>query len=296
MRIRSAVGGGLVAVWLAAIPARAQSVGNMVVSDVRDAATDIVGVWVAPFHSTGRDWLGAGAVIAGSAAFAPWDDDVDRWFVRHHDDNVWSALHAFREGGSAFAGKNVAPVVAGLYVVGLVTRSQGVRDAVWGCVASYASESLVRSQVLFRLIARDRPDSVRGTHELVGSAEGDQYRFDFPGDGWGKHSVPAGHVANVAACASYLSRRFHLGYVTPVAYAVVAGVGIGRMVDRRHWTSDTVLGTLFGYAIGKEVATRTLHRESHSRSAANTTLPGATQHLFVDPEPGGLAVGWRMVF
>jgi membrane-associated phospholipid phosphatase len=296
MRVRSVVGGGILVVLAAAASARAQSVGSMVVSDVRDAVGDVVDVWISPFRDNARDWLGAGAVIAGSAAFMPWDDDVDRWIVRHHDASAWSALHAVREGGSAFAGKDIVPAVAGAYVVGLVTKNQAVRDAVWGCLASYASESVVRTQVVYRLVARDRPDSVRGAHPLIGSSEGDQYRFGFPGDGWGKHSIPAGHVANVAGCASYLSHRFHLRYATPVLYVVVAGVGIGRMVDRRHWTSDTVLGTLIGYAIGKEVATRTLHRESRSGSAPGTRSSGVTQGLFVASGATGVELGWRVGF
>jgi len=48
------------------------------------------------------------------------------------------ALNEFREGGSAFAGKTITPVVAGVYVVGIVTKNRGIRDGVWGCVASYA--------------------------------------------------------------------------------------------------------------------------------------------------------------
>src|SRR5438477_33722 len=82
-------------------------------------------------------------------------------------------------------------------------------DVLWGCVASYASESVVRTQVMYRLIGRERPDSIRSAHVLIPTRQGDQYKFDFPvGNAWGKHSLPAGHVANVTACASFLSHRF----------------------------------------------------------------------------------------
>lgn len=296
MRLRSVVGLGVLALVVTTARASAQSVGNMVVSDVRNAVGDVVGVWIAPLHSNARDWLGAVGVVGLSAAVSPWDDDVDRWMVSHHDASAWSALKAFREGGVAFAGKTITPVVVGVYTVGLVTKSQPIRDAVWGCVASYGSESLVRSQVIYRLFARNRPDSVRGAHTLVPSEQGDQYHFGFPGDGWGKHSMPAGHVANIAACASYLTHRFHTGWATPAVYSVVAGVGVGRMVDRRHWTSDTVLGTLFGYAIGKEVATRTLHREAHPSSPEGAITHGAMQGLLFSPGERGMLVGWQMSF
>lgn len=275
--------------------AEAQSVGRMVASDVVYAAGDIVGTWLAPFHAAARDWLGAAGVVAASAAVSPLDDDIDRWFLTRQNDNVWSVLKEFREGGVAFAGKTIVPPVAVLYVVGVATKSTGIRDGVWGCVASYASESVVRSQVMYRLVGRLRPDSFRTTHIGVPSREGDQYKFYFPGGhAWGKHSLPAGHVANVAACASFLSHRFDNWWVTVPAYAVAAGVGIGREVDRRHWTSDTVLGALFGYAVGKEVARRQLDRRQREGSGRSGSDDGGS--FFFAPDANGLVVGWRASF
>jgi len=281
---------------LAALPATAsaQSVGRMVGYDVLHAGGDIVGTWAAPFHSTVRDWLGAGAVLALSAAISPLDDNIDRWFLDHQTDAIFSPLKEFREGGHAFAGSTITPAALGVYIIGIATKNRGIRDGVWGCVASYASESVVRSQVMYRLVGRLRPDSIRSDHVQVPSAEGDQYQFSFPGgNAWGKHSVPAGHVANVAACASFLSHRFRNPYVTVPAYAIVAGVGIGRLVDRRHWTSDTVLGALFGYAAGKEVALRSrerLHRDEGGGSS------GGGGELLLGPSSSGMLIGWHMTF
>jgi len=266
----------------------------MVAYDVLHAGGDIVGTWAAPFHSSGRDWLGAGLVVVGGAAVSPFDDNIDNWFVRHHDNAVWSALNEFREGGSAFAGKTITPVAAGVYVVGIVTKNRGIRDGVWGCVASYASESVVRSQVMYRAVGRLRPDSLRSNHVLVPSRQGDQYKFYFPGsNAWGKHSLPAGHVANAAACASFLSHRFGNPYITVPAYAVTIGVGVGRLVDRRHWTSDTILGALFGYAVGKEVGIRSLdRRERDTDGQAAVDASG----LFLGGNENGLLIGWKTTF
>jgi len=271
-----------------------QSVGQMVAYDVLHAGGDIVGTWAAPFHSSGRDWLGAGLVVVGGAAVSPFDDNIDNWFVRHHDNAVWSALNEFREGGSAFAGKTITPVAAGVYVVGIVTKNRGIRDGVWGCVASYASESVVRSQVMYRAVGRLRPDSLRSNHVLVPSRQGDQYKFYFPGsNAWGKHSLPAGHVANAAACASFLSHRFGNPYITVPAYAVTIGVGVGRLVDRRHWTSDTILGALFGYAVGKEVGIRSLDRRARDTDGQAAVDASG---LFLGGNENGLLIGWKTTF
>ena len=296
MKTRSSLGIALGAL-LAVLPAnvRAQSVGRIVGYDVLHAGGDIVGTWAAPFHSTARDWLGAGAVLALSAAVSPLDDDVDRWFMDHQKDAVFSSLKEFREGGRAFAGSTITPAALGVYIIGVATKNRGIRDGVWGCVASYASESVVRTQVMYRLVGRLRPDSIRGDHVQIRSEQGDQYKFYFPGsNAWGKHSVPAGHVANVAACASFLSHRFANPYVTIPAYAITAGVGVGRLVDRRHWTSDTVLGVLFGYAVGKEIAQRSrerLHRDSGSGDDGN-----GGGELLLGSTDAGMLIGWHLTF
>jgi hypothetical protein len=279
-------------VLLGAAAARAQSVGRMVAYDVLHAGGDIVGSWASAFHSTPRDWLGAGAVLGLSVVVSPLDDDIDRWFLDHQRNGAFSSLKEFREGGRAFAGTTSTPAAAGVYVVGLVTKSQGIRDGVWGCVASYASESVVRTQVMYRLVGRLRPDSIRGGHVPVRSAQGDQYKFYFPGsNAWGKHSLPAGHVANVSACASFLGHRFGNPYVTIPAYAIAAGVGVGRLVDRRHWTSDTMLGALFGYAVGKEIALRSVERRQ--REDAHSGDDGEAAGMFFGSSGADVLIGWH---
>jgi membrane-associated phospholipid phosphatase len=299
-------------------PLRAQSVVQMLGSDIRNAAGDIVGVWVSPFRASGRDWLGAGGVLGGTALISIWDDDIDRFMVSHQQLRLWDALKPVREGGSAFAGPTVTPVIGGVYIVGLAFGSRALRDGVMGCAAAYAAGSVLRTQLFYRTIERERPDSSRANVVVAPPAkQGDQYKISFGSGNWGMQSSPAGHVANVAACAGFLARRFHTGWAEPLMYVVVAGVGVGRMVDRRHWASDTFLGAVFGYAIGKEVARRSKSRfdEERDKAAApagtlNLSRPSSgpdlrvredvasylLKGLYVSPTAGQFTVGWRAAF
>jgi membrane-associated phospholipid phosphatase len=121
----------------------------------------------------------------------------------------------------------------------------------------------------------------------------DQYDIELPGQSdWGQHSLPAGHAANVIACASFLNHRFAMGVVEPALYLVSTGVGVGRLVDRRHWTSDTVLGMVFGYAIGKEVAKRSSARADKRAMQRAASLSS----FYITPAAGGLSAGWRSTF
>ena len=183
-------------------------------------------------------------------------------------------------GGVAYTGKFVVPPVAALYVVGIAMKNQGMRDAVMGCAASWLSESAVRKST-YLLVSRQRPDT----------SPNNPNKWSVPGDweNWQLHSFPAGHFANVMACASFWNNRFELGFAEPVIYAVAGAVGIGRIADAGHWTSDTVLGGILGYAIGREVARRSQAR--HDGKPDNRRA----QFQF-SPEPGGATVGLKISY
>lgn len=282
--------------------AAAQSVGRMLEYDVRNGVKDMVSIWGTPFHASGRDWLLTAGVLAAGAAITPWDDNIDNWFLAHQNSNTWSVLKELRPGGVAYSGKTITPVVAGLYVIGLATKNERIRDGVWGCAASYASSSIARNYVMYQIIGRVRPDSARSHPDnfvQVPSKQGDQYKFEgFPGNAWGKHSLPAGHVANITACASFLGNRFDMGYAEPIGYLVAAGVGIGRLVDRRHWTSDTFLGAVYGYAVGKEIARRSLRRREEERGRRDATVSpaGSAENFYLAPSSRGVTFGMQWTF
>jgi hypothetical protein len=155
--------------------------------------------------------------------------------------------------------------------------------------------------VVYRLVGRERPDPTRGTNPPPPAESGDQYNFDIPNNGdWGWNSFPGGHIANVAACTTFLNRRFHMGVAEPLIYALVGAVAVARTADRAHWASDEWLGTVLGVAIGKEVAHRQLKREAARRAAVASASIGAVtrprQGFYVGRSKGALRLGWQRTF
>lgn len=289
----------------AAPPARAQSVVKSIGTDLRDFGGDAVAVWLSPLHGSARDWGAFVGTMAAAAVVSPLDDDVDRYMVRHRNDWFYDrALSSVREGGAAFSGRYIVPIAAGAYIVGVATNNRAIRDAFMGCLSAYGATSVVRSLVAYNLVARTRPDSSRDPASASPPArEGDQYQIDFGHGGWGRNSFPAGHTANMAACASFISHRFESRYAAAAAYTFAAAVGVGRLADRRHWTSDTVVGWVFGYAAGKLVADRTLRRERASAptaagaGGAAAVSPSPPAHgMYLTPDAHGIAFGWQFTF
>jgi len=279
----------------AASVGRCQSVGQMIKYDAQHALHDMVETWGAPATASRNDWAAAASVVGAAGALSAFDANIDSWFVRHRQNEVFTPLRVFREGGKLFAGRAIVPLAVSLYAAGIAGKNRSIRDGVSGCAASFGLESIVRTQVIYRIIGRLRPDSLRGERVMMPSEYGDQYQFYVPSpDAWGKHSMPAGHVANVMACASFLANRFHTGYVAVPAYAITTAVGLGRLVDRRHWSSDTMLGVALGYVIGKEIARR-------SRDRLDSELPLGVEHAmargpFIDRSHNRLSFGWSGQF
>ncbi|MEO5567923.1 MAG: phosphatase PAP2 family protein [Gemmatimonadaceae bacterium] len=297
MRARPVLRTAALIVALAPSLLPAQSVGRMLETDFRNFGGDVWAVWTSPFRAGPKDWLTAGLIIGASAAASPLDDDIDRWMVRHKDNFAGGSLKELREGGLAFSGKYITPVAAGALVYALATKNTKIQEGIFGCLASYASGSVVRNYVIYPLISRRRP-SPRDEPPSAPAVQGDQYQFEVPGEfnNKGQHSLPAGHAANIISCASFLNNRFEMGFVEPALYLVSAGVGVGRLADRRHWNSDTMVGMAFGYAIGRQIAHRSLNRAMNTQGGVGSAAASVLSGAYLSPSKSQITVGWKTTF
>lgn len=303
MKLRSTVIGCALAA-LAAGEAQSQSIVRVVGDDVKHAAQDFAAIWTSPLRGSGKDYLIVGGVLGAAALISPFDDEVDRWAIRNRDRGFLDNIRPFRRGGVFYSINELTPYVAGLYVVGVATRHRGIRDGIFGCVAAYSANTTIRHQVVYRLIGRDRPEPIKnvdpGVTPTPPAEHGDQYDFRVPSEGWGDHSFPGGHIATMTTCASFLSHRFELGPVEPVLAAMVGVMGVGRLADRGHWLSDQVVGSAFGFAIGREVARRQLKRLAKAEAArageGAVPDPGASGAPYMGYDANGTRLGWQVTF
>lgn len=257
----------------------AQSVGKMLDDDAKNVGKDVVAIWTSPFDAARRDWLLAAAAFGAFGVSMLADQPVSDWAIRNDSSAFFKAIRPVRRGGKLYAGKYVVPPVAAVYVLGVILNNQDMRDFVTGCGSSWAAQSFLRKGV-YALVGRRRPET---------SPDNPQ-EWTFPGKGdWQMHSFPAGHFANAMACATYWNNRFHLGIAGPAVYTLAGAVGIGRLADVGHWTSDTVIGGILGYAVGKEVA-------RHSLNRLKSEGPLRTTQVYVSPDLTGMTLGVRWSF
>ena len=230
-------------------------------TDLRDLGGDVFHIWTSPVRARRTEWARVGLAGVAFAGTALFDERIDRWIVRHPKSPPLRALEPVRADSRTHlvelgTRKGLLPLTGALYAAGLVTDAtghralgRGLRDAGLGCAAAQQSITYFR-HVTYVVLARTRPRE----------ANGDAFDIDVPGGGVSRHSFLGGHAAHAVACAAFVSRRFELGPAEPVLFAVAGGIALGRMADRRHWASDTMLGTVFGYAVGRTIAHRSLVR------------------------------------
>jgi hypothetical protein len=285
---------GLVLLGAAAFTASAsaQSLPRNVFDDVRWAIGDAFWVYTAPLHTDGSDLATLGILIGAAGGIALLDEPIDRWIRTHPSSALLEPVEPFREGNRAQlvdlgSGSLMTRVGGALWLVGLVSGSEGLRDAGIGCAAAEKTQSALRHGV-YKLVSRRRP--------LTEEGEPDPWDFDVPGGDWEHHSFFGGHGANIMTCASFINYRFDLGWAEPAIMALAVGVNIGRVVDRRHWASDAFVGAAVGVAIGKAFADRQLERRRDRTGVESEGGAGRSGGIDVGTRDGVVYLGWRQWF
>jgi hypothetical protein len=233
--------------------------------DIRDLSGDVWSVWTSPGRIRANDLIPSALAMATIGVTARFDSATHAWMSDHDGSGVMIMLSPAREHSRITAyelgsGFYLLPISGGLYVVGRLSHSEGLRDAGLGCAAGHLSSLGIRL-VSYHVLGRERPEVTP-----------QPYHFSVPGSAnWLWHSFFSGHIANSMACASYLGHRFNLGVVEPIPYAYSAAIGLGRMADGAHWASDTMVGAVVGFAIGKAIADRQLQRNAARSAPVNPT-------------------------
>jgi membrane-associated phospholipid phosphatase len=159
-----------------------------------------------------------GAVAAGAGSLA--DNRVQNGLAGH--------AQGFGNFGAKAGVKVMAPLTAGLFVVGRVSHDSRFRAATYD-LAEAAIVSSLYTTTLKSAVHRNRPDT------------SDRLSF------------PSGHTSSAFAMAAVFDAHYGPKVGLP-AYAAAAAIGISRMESNKHHLSDVLAGATIGYLVGHSVA------------------------------------------
>jgi membrane-associated phospholipid phosphatase len=235
-------------------------------------ADDIKQQATTPFKATGRDWIKIGGfamVITGCALFA--DKPINRLAVdiRNKSKSIVSTSSYITNFGGLYEGYTLAAFAA----YGYIFKKEKTKTTVFLATQAYMTAGAIET-VLKYLTGRQRPsyyDPVTGTN----SPRWHGPFFEFTKDKNGSSpanssytSFPSGHTTVAFAVATVFAMEYQNSKFVPIiAYTASSLVGLSRLIENQHWTSDVLVGGVLGYLCGRQVVNN-YHRYSKIRSAS----------------------------
>ena len=248
----------------------------------------------APFRFKTKQWLITGAAIGITSTLFLIDNDINGWARVQKQKHNW--VNKSSPVITQFGARWGTYSVAGIGILSAVFKNKkGVETSL------LATQAMITSGVWVQLIkiltGRDRPltDNITGKPES-GNWYGPfaMYKHDLalekPGSSF--NSFPSGHTANAFSIATVFASQYRDSKVIPIlSYSIASLVGISRLTENRHWSSDVFAGAFLGFVCGKQVVAHynKLH-QNPINSLKSKKNPELT--LFQYENQVGLSVKW----
>lgn len=226
-------------------------------------------------------WIGAAFAGATAAMFATdRSSAVEMQEPEFQGDRGFRHLAAF---GRFMGGEGFIIGTAALYGVGRLAHLPRA-----AAIGLHTGEAIlvagVTTLALKTLAGRERP-SFAGVHDPADFGIGRGYRER-------DASFPSGHTTVAFAAASAITAEtshywpHSVWYVAPIMYGTATLVGVSRVYNNNHWSSDVMMGAAIGTLSGLTVVR--WNRLHPGNRFDRIFLPSS-----VVPVRGGVAMAWR---
>lgn len=202
----------------------------------RHGLKDTKSLLLSPAKWDSKAWLIAGSVTAASGALILWGDQAVYNFTNKQQTPSRNQFFKYTEPlGHYYAFAAMGVTMA----VGIIGKNNYHVET-----AIIAAESYLLTGMLVQAVkitaGRNRPNS-------FGTTNPHQWEGPF----FKGQSFFSGHTSTAFAVASVYAQRYKNQFWVPVAaYGLATLVGVERIYDNRHWTSDVVFGAAVGTATG----------------------------------------------
>lgn len=196
---------------------------------VKRGVQDQIGIYLAPFRKSALKWdIGLTAVTGGLMVVDP---NASRQFS---GTSSTPSLQASDVGLYGTMG-----TVGIFYLSGAMTDNPHAKET-----GFLGAEALANTAITYTLLktatGRERPQ--------VGDGNGRFWHYNRLGS-----SFPSGHAALTWAGASVIAHEYPKRWVQVLSYGTATAVAFTRYSGRAHFPSDVVVGSAFGYLIGRHI-------------------------------------------
>ncbi|MBK9985153.1 MAG: phosphatase PAP2 family protein [Saprospiraceae bacterium] len=250
----------------------------------------------APIHFKAKQWLITGSAIGVTAILIHQDNEINRWGRGLKEDHQW--INKSSPVITKFGAQYGALTVGTFGLVSAVFKNEkGVRTSL------LATQSMITTgvwiQIIKQVTGRERPNaSYYNTKSGGGSWYGPFASFDkslslkYPGSAF--NSFASGHTAIAFSIATVFASQYNHTPVIPIlSYTAATMVGLSRLTENKHWSSDVFVGALLGYLCGKQVVR---HYKKLNEVSLNSMLleqnPKSHLSIIQDGHQVGIALQW----
>jgi len=208
----------------------------------RDAAYAVT----SPAQWDAKDWLILGVGVAAVAAVSLADGDVHTQVQHLQSTSATDAAKQIRQFGGPYSFGAL-----GLFLAGGEAFDNAPAKAVFidGVASTLVSGGIALG--LKYAVGRNRPSAERGN----------SYFQPFSGSA---DSFPSGETIQAFAVASVVASHYDELWIKGASYGIASLVGLARIYQNAHWTSDALAGALIGTAVGTAIVRFNDKRRSNS--------------------------------
>lgn len=209
----------------------------------------------------------AGLALAVNELDAP----IDRKYALDKNAKPAQLLQSFGRIGNFYDSPTtyyyVCGITASAFAYGTIFHDAKATTTVKLMVKAYVVSSIV-SSALKLTIGRKRPYTNAGPTVFL------PFRF---GNGASERSFPSGHTTTIFSLMTVIAKQYPKPWVQIPAYTLATSVGFQRMLYRKHWFSDVVVGGAIGYFVGNALV-------NHART--RSPRRAVVQPIFHDQQIG----------
>ena len=218
-----------------------------------------------PFHMTKKDWRNFGIFTGGIIAVSFADEPIQKAALKLRQRNT--GVNGVSKFVTNFGGLYEVGTLVGLGAYGYIFKNEKLKTTTLLATQSYITAAALETVLKF-VSGRTRPSFYNANEEA-------EPRFTGPfsktaRDLNGKKvysSFPSGHTTVAFAAATVFASEYRNTVAVPIiAYTAASLIGISRITENKHWTTDVLVGAAIGFLSGKQVVNN-YHRYAKLKNA-----------------------------